>query len=128
MDYHLLNDTTSWRKKYNFLLLFYFNVFFACVSFSIVMPSLWPYIDRHEGSEYIFACALFIYSLGELLGALVFGYMHNYYKSATCLNSCIIVGLIGSILYFIADYFGGIFALILICSARFLQGLWTGGQ
>ena len=131
MDYQLLQDThaTSWRKSYNFLFLFYINVFFSCVSFSIVMPSLWPYIERHNGSEYLFALALFIYSLGELLGALIFGYMHNYCKTTICLKLCMSLGLSGSVLYFIADYFGGgDFALALICIARFLQGLWTGGQ
>ena len=32
--------------KNNYLPLFYFNVFFACVSFSIIMPSLAPYLER----------------------------------------------------------------------------------
>ena len=29
----------SWRIN------FYINVFFACVSFSIILPSLWPYLQ-----------------------------------------------------------------------------------
>jgi hypothetical protein len=68
----------SWRSKYNFLWFFYNNVFCACVSFSIVMPSIYIYILKHGGSDNFFATVLFIYSLGELVGALAFGYMHNY--------------------------------------------------
>ena len=30
----------SWRVN------FYINVFFACVSFSIILPSLWPYLQQ----------------------------------------------------------------------------------
>lgn len=42
--------------------------------------------------------------------------------------SCIFTGLLGSVLYFSADYFQDDMALWLIFGARFLQGLWTGGQ
>lgn len=76
--YTKLKDETFWRHKYDFLGIFYANVFFACVSFSIVMPSIWKYIEKHNGDEYFLASVLLIYSLGEFLGSLFFGYLHNY--------------------------------------------------
>ena len=30
----------------NWLYLFYANVYFACVAFSIILPSLWPYLHN----------------------------------------------------------------------------------
>ena len=28
--------------------VFFSNIFFACVSFSIILPSLWPYLSRSD--------------------------------------------------------------------------------
>lgn len=51
----------------NYLPLFYFNVFFACVSFSIIMPSLSPYLERcGAGDPTYLAWVVCIYSIGEV--------------------------------------------------------------
>jgi len=42
------------------------------------LPSIYPYVVKHGGDEWFFAATLFMYSLGELVGAVGFGYMHNY--------------------------------------------------
>ena len=39
-------EVRSWRANYSYLQFFYSNVFFACLSFSIVMPSIWLYIKK----------------------------------------------------------------------------------
>jgi MFS family permease len=116
-----------WRSKYNFIWIFQNNVFCSCVHFSIVMPSIYAYVVKHGGSDYFFASVLFIYSLGELLGSLLFGYIHNYLATRTTMQSGLSLGLIGSVMYFTADYVGGTAALVLIFLARMLQGLWSGG-
>ena len=62
----------------NYLPLFYFNVFFACVSFSIIMPSLAPYLERcGAGDPTFLAWVVCVYSLGEMVGSLMFGGMYN---------------------------------------------------
>lgn len=71
----------DWREEYTFLKFFYANVFFACVSFSIVMPSIWKYIEIHGGDNNFLALVLLIYSLGEFGGCLVFGYLHDYFST-----------------------------------------------
>ena len=125
-DYISMND--SWRSKYSFTSIFYTNVFISCVCFSIVMPSIYPYVIKHGGDEWFFAACLFIYSLGELIGALGFGYLHNYTKTKIVFYTVTSIGIISGMLYFSADYFGGNVALGLIIGARFATGLWTGGE
>jgi len=92
------------------------------------MPSLYPYITKHDGNEWFFSLVLCVYSLGELLGALGFGYMHNYTSTKITLYLSLGLGWLGSALYFMADYFGGDTALWLIFASRTLQGFWTGGE
>ena len=127
-DYTELQESTSWRKNYGFLNFFYVNIFFACVSFSIVMPSIWKYIEREGGDEYFLALVLLIYSLGEFAGSLFFGYLHNYCTTKSSFLNCIGTGFLGSVFYFLADYVGDGGGLWLIFVGRMLQGLWTGGQ
>jgi ceroid-lipofuscinosis MFS transporter 7 len=131
LPYIALHDEVprrSWRSQYKFLPLFYLNVFFSCTSFSIVLPSLWPYIHKHGGSDEFLAVVLFVYSLGEILGSLVFGYIYNSCSAKFTFTTCLSTGLIGSFMYLSADYFGGDAGLLLIFTGRFLQGMWTGGQ
>lgn len=92
------------------------------------MPSIYPYVIKHGGDEWFFAACLFIYSLGELIGALSFGYMHNFTKTKTVFYTVTTLGILSGMLYFSADYFGGDVALGMIISARFCTGLWTGGE
>ena len=61
--------------KYVFLT----NVFFACVSFSIVVPTLFGYRaqlgGRPLGSPPLFyAFTVSIYSVGEAIGSVLFGW------------------------------------------------------
>jgi DHA1 family tetracycline resistance protein-like MFS transporter len=92
------------------------------------MPSIFAYIEKHGGDDFFFASVLFIYSLGELVGALAFGYMHNLASTTLTLYVSVGCGFFGSALYALADYVGGGSALWMIFLARTLQGLWTGGQ
>ena len=69
-----------------------------------------------------------MFSLGELIGALSFGYMHNYTKTKTVFYTVTCIGIFSGLIYFLADYFGGQVALGMILSARFFTGLWTGGE
>lgn len=114
-------DSYSWK------FVFLVNVFLACVSFSIVLPSLWPYLQRFDADENFLAAVLAIYSIGEFLGAIAWGYIYNASSMKFSLYTCIGTGLAGSILYSLGGYFipGGKW---LVFVGRFIQGLWTGGQ
>jgi len=63
----------NWRSSYKFLFVFYLNLFFGGISYTIVMPSLYAYVTKIEFSHEWFAFGIFIYSAGEFLGSLIFG-------------------------------------------------------
>ena len=119
------DPTLSWR------LLFYVNVFFSCVSFSIILPSLQPYLSRNGASAYFYGLTVAIYSVGEMVGAVAFGKVYEsltvrYEGGAkTTLLMCIGLGIVGSALYVAGDIFGSPY---MIMWGRMLQGLWTGGK
>jgi ceroid-lipofuscinosis MFS transporter 7 len=123
--------TTPHHNAY--LNLFFFNVFFACVSFSIIMPSLSPYLERcGSTSPQYLAQVVAIYSIGEMVGSLLFGYIYNVCtrRSRTFGPKFVMLlsvgtGVFGSFLYIAADIFTN---PALALYGRFLQGLWTGGQ
>jgi len=80
-------------------------VFIASASFSIVLPSLWPYLHSFEIPEIYLAIVLFAFSFGEATGALVFGHTHNKLSTKATLFIVMGIGFIGSTLYFLASYF-----------------------
>ena len=48
-------------------------MFFSCVGFSIIVPSLAPYLDRLGASKAFLGVVVAIYSFGEMIGSLVWG-------------------------------------------------------
>jgi len=127
-EYQRLKD--KYRKletSYRWKAIFYMNVFLACVSFSIVLPSLWPYLQRFEADENFLALVLAIYSIGEFIGSIIWGYIYNASSMKFSMYTCIAAGFIGSLLYSMGGYFVP-WGKWLVFTGRFIQGLWTGGQ
>lgn len=132
---HINSDEHDRLKKkyekielsYGWRMIFYLNVFLACISFSIVLPSLWPYLERFEADENFLALVLAIYSIGEFFGAIIWGYIYNASSMKFSLYTCIFTGFAGSILYSMGGYFLP-WGKWLVFLGRFVQGLWTGGQ
>lgn len=131
-----INSTEYLRQKEKFRKLeydfgwkaiFYMNVFLACVSFSIVLPSLWPYLQRFDADENFLAMVLAIYSIGEFIGAIIWGYIYNASSMKFSMYTCVAAGFLGSILYSIGGYWPS-WGKWLVFAGRFVQGLWTGGQ
>mmetsp|Transcript_11929 Transcript_11929/g.22864 ORF Transcript_11929/g.22864 Transcript_11929/m.22864 type:complete len:437 (+) Transcript_11929:36-1346(+) len=118
----------SWRARYSFIWIFYANCLVGCTSYSLVLPSIWPYIQKSGGSDEFLALVMFAYSFGELVGSLSFGYLFEFIPTKYCMIACVSSGLIGSLAYTAADFFPGDAALWLIFIGRSLQGFWTGGQ
>lgn len=107
--------------------LFKYQVFFSCVSFSIIVPSIAPYLNRLGAPEYILGVAVAVYSLGEMIGSTVFGKWMSEasHASKRALLASIIVGAVGSILYVVADAAGNPWLVVV---ARLVSGVWTGGK
>mmetsp|Transcript_1441 Transcript_1441/g.2519 ORF Transcript_1441/g.2519 Transcript_1441/m.2519 type:complete len:476 (-) Transcript_1441:114-1541(-) len=119
------DPTLRWR------ILFYVNVFFSCVSFSIILPSLQPYLSRNGASAYFYGSTVAIYSVGEMIGAILFGKVYErmtvYSKTGAkaTLLMCIAFGIVGSFMYVIGDVVTSPWTIFW---GRALQGLWTGGK
>ena len=92
-----------------------------------MLPSLWPYLQRLNGDENFLALAVFIYSLGEFVGSIVWGYVYNSTSMKFSLLSWIFTGFAGSAVYSLGGYFPN-FGKWLIILGRMLQGIWTGAQ
>ena len=120
--------------------LFKIQVFFSCVSFSIIVPSLANYLRRMGADEWVLGVAVAVYSLGEMVGSAVFGkLMTKRLREAPatgprrCLLETMVFGVVGSILYVVADDVGQspnlrAWAPWVVVVGRFLGGIWTGGK
>lgn len=92
------------------------------------MPTLWPYLHQLRSSKRFLAAVVALYSCGEAIGALVFGYLSSYVPLRRSMYLATVLGLIGSALYTTAQPFPGKVGPILVLFARLLQGVWTGAS
>ncbi|GAB0493324.1 hypothetical protein MMPV_004604 [Pyropia vietnamensis] len=114
------------------LAVMYATVFLSCTSFSIVMPSLWPYLRRLGGDAAGLAALVSLYSIGEAAGALAFGAAAAAGAATrSVLMAATAVGLVGSLLYIAAQGAGGgkpAMAFAALAAGRTSQGAMTGGM
>ena len=113
--------------------IFYVNVFMACISFSIVMPSLFLYLQDMGSSASFYALVVASYSVGEAVGSLTLGALSNTIGARSTLQLCALISLSGSLLYAFADAVtlwvdDGLHAPLTVLLGRFLQGVGSGGQ
>ena len=79
------------------------------MSFSIILPSLQPYLARNGASSYFYGSTVAIYSVGEMIGAMLFGKVYERmtvaYESGAkaTLLMCIALGMVGSAMYVVGD-------------------------
>lgn len=111
----------------------YVNVFMACISFSIVMPSLYLYLADMGSSASFYALVVASYSVGEAVGSLALGALSNIAGTKSTLQLCALVSLCGSVSYGVADTIArqwddGLVGPLVVLAARFLQGVGSGGQ
>jgi len=137
-------DTTKPMKKPAYLALFYYNVFFACISFSLILPTLAPFLTKLDAPPSYLPLAISFYSIGEMFGSLGFGGMYNALQSNEFLKTsafggrrrapkvtmlvCISFGVVGSALYALAGFDPDQPKPHYILIGRAMQGIWTGGQ
>ena len=74
------HDNETINKRHLWLLPFFVNIFLACASFSIVMPSLAPYILDIGAPLAFLPWVVSSYSVGEMFGSVAIG---HYYEHAT---------------------------------------------
>jgi len=94
--------------------------FLSSVCFSIVLPSLWPFISHLKGTESIVGWAVAVNSAGSFLASPVFGYWLDRRGTREVLCFSLIVMVLGNLLYFFSP---NIYVLL---TARFLVGIAAG--
>ena len=132
------DDDIIINKRHKWLLPFFINIFLACASFSIVMPSLTSYILHINAPLDFLPWVVSTYSAGEMLGSVAIGHYYEYatktYRTIglgpkSSLMICMSLGVVGSAFYVSAGWIKDkSVAKYCLLGARFIQGMWTGGQ
>ena len=132
------DDETIINKRHKWLFPFFINIFLACASFSIVMPSLTSYILHINAPLDFLPWVVSTYSAGEMFGSVAIGHYYEYatktYRTIglgpkSSLMICMSLGMVGSALYVSAGWIQDkTIAKYCLLGARFIQGMWTGGQ
>lgn len=134
-------NPTRGSDKERWVPLFKAQVFFSCVSFSIIVPSIANYLARMGAPPFVLGVAVASYSLGEMVGSAVFGRQMTRVMRTdpdvgprSILLRTICFGVVGSTLYVVADVLGQgtdaqrAAAPWVVVLGRFLGGIWTGGK
>ena len=123
--------TPSWGQRH-WAPIFYANVFMACISFSVVMPSLWLYLHKMGSNHAFYAGVVSSYSIGEAAGSLMFGSLSNSFGTRRTLLLCCIVSCTGAVSYAMAFFVytdvSAWAAPFFVLLGRLLQGTGSGGQ
>ena len=132
------NTIQSKKQKHSWLIPFFANIFLACASFSIIRPSLAPYLLQIGAPISYLPWVVSSYSVGEMLGSATIGLFYEYAVRTFkvegrgprySLLMCALFGIVGSALYASAGWIKNAdVARQCILVGRFLQGIWTGGQ
>lgn len=108
----------------------YASVFLSCTSFSIVMPTLWPYLRSLGATPSFLALVVATYSIGEGTGAILFASIFRGSTTRGTQMRVMMTGVLGSILYVgaagIAKSNQGV-GTVCVIMGRLLHGGWTGG-
>uniref|UniRef100_A0A3Q2YMW5 Major facilitator superfamily domain containing 8 n=1 Tax=Hippocampus comes TaxID=109280 RepID=A0A3Q2YMW5_HIPCM len=95
-----VNDD-DYRSRWRSIRVMYFTMFLSSVGFTIVITSLWPYLEKSDDS----ADATFLgwvvaaYSLGQMVASPLFGLWSNYRRRREPLVCSIFINLSANIYY-----------------------------
>ncbi|CAE7262965.1 mfsd8 [Symbiodinium necroappetens] len=109
------------------LIVFFSNMFFGCAGFSIVLPTLWPYLRQMNASTEFLAAVVASYSVGEGLGGWTGGWLYHRYPEhpKALLLGGMAIGLVAAASYVAAPIFGSVAAFVVLV-ARFASGFDNG--
>ncbi|XP_033125053.1 major facilitator superfamily domain-containing protein 8-like [Anneissia japonica] len=115
-----------WRSIY----ITYLTVFLSSTGFSLVLPSIWPYIqsiDSSSGTQFL-GWTIAVFGLAQCIGALFFGWWADRFKVIKiAMIISVVLTIIGNIIYAYAavpSNVNGGKAMVVI--GRFFVGLGAG--
>lgn len=91
-DYH-----SRWRS----IRVMYFTMFLSSVGFTIVITSVWPYLEKVDGSAdaSFLGWVIAAYSLGQMVASPIFGCWSNFRPSKEPLTCSIFLNLSANVYY-----------------------------
>ena len=132
------NTIQSNKPDNSWLVPILVNIFLACASFSIIKPSLAPYLIQIGISESFLTWVIFIHNIGGLVGSAIIGLLYEYTTrickvegrgARICFLMCPLFGIAGSALYAFAGWIGNVdVSSWFVMIGSFLMGIWGGGQ
>ncbi|XP_065057006.1 major facilitator superfamily domain-containing protein 8-like [Rhopilema esculentum] len=101
---------------------------FGGIAYTITMPSLWPYMKKLDQfvKPWYLGMANGGYSLGQLIGLVVFSAFHQTHGARTPLFACFLLKFSGDCLHVFAAAFPGRNGVTMLIAARFVTGLSNG--
>eukprot|EP01091_Cochliopodium_minus_P010092 TRINITY_DN2631_c0_g1_i1.p1 TRINITY_DN2631_c0_g1~~TRINITY_DN2631_c0_g1_i1.p1 ORF type:complete len:477 (+),score=102.45 TRINITY_DN2631_c0_g1_i1:483-1913(+) len=106
------------------LLIMFVTIFLQSITFTIVLPSLWFYIQELKGDHSFLGYTIAIYSVGQFTGSLIFGKWSNVRPTLEPLIVSLVISLIGNFYYGFARDIPDAKWQVFI--ARFLVGFGAG--
>lgn len=130
--HHSLIPSHERARKRDIFVVMLIN-FLASVAFSIVLPSLWPYIKLLGGAKVLTGYAIAVNSLGTFLSSPPLGWLADRRSLRESLVLALLFGIVGSVLYSMSEVsdhnvnrhqHGCCWEMLL--AARFLVGMSSG--
>eukprot|EP01116_Phalansterium_solitarium_P000279 TRINITY_DN10179_c0_g1_i1.p1 TRINITY_DN10179_c0_g1~~TRINITY_DN10179_c0_g1_i1.p1 ORF type:complete len:499 (-),score=111.46 TRINITY_DN10179_c0_g1_i1:532-2028(-) len=94
-----LSEQPLIRRSINILTL---TVFLQSTGFTLMLPSQWLYMQSVGSTQEFYGYAIGVYSIGQLLGSLAFGYWANHRPTREALLVSLTICLLGNLWYSIA--------------------------
>eukprot|EP01137_Pigoraptor_chileana_P007365 Opistho-2@52851 len=92
--------TEFYRKRWNSIRIMYLTTFLTSIAFSILMTSLWPFLEKElGGTESFLGMVVGAYSLGQTIGSPIFGYWSNARPYREPLIVSTVINGLGNVMY-----------------------------
>jgi MFS family permease len=106
----------------------YFSAFLSSAAFSVVIPSLWPYVESLGGSKSDIGYPVALFSLGSIIGSAFLGRLANAWSFKQALLLSMLLSLLATTVYsqIATLQWSANASLILLCACQFVSGLSAG--
>uniref|UniRef100_A0A3Q3IIC8 Major facilitator superfamily (MFS) profile domain-containing protein n=1 Tax=Monopterus albus TaxID=43700 RepID=A0A3Q3IIC8_MONAL len=97
-DHH---DDDDYKSRWRSIRVMYFTMFLSSVGFTIVITSLWPYLQKIDDSvnASFLGWVVAAYSLGQMVASPIFGLWSNYRPRKEPLVCSISINVLANIYY-----------------------------
>jgi len=102
------------------------TVVLQSIGFTLVLPSMYLYMTSLGGADSFYGVVVAIYSVGSLLGSMIFGWWYDHRPVNEPIVVAITLAVVGNGLYSVLNIFPVEIAPWLMFTSRFLVGFGSG--